>query len=116
MPESSLSTHTHPYFFVFYVCALSLFPHPGSNVVASLGIGRGSCQWMVLQTNGEAELVAHKAGMSDLPNLALLSSTVQNTKKREEGKGRGQGKRQGKEKGEANVGRKPCFVVDERLL
>jgi len=45
-------------------------------VVASLGIGRGSCQWMVLKTNGEPELVAHKFGMTNLPNLALLSSTV----------------------------------------
>lgn len=50
----------------------------GSNVVVSLGIGRGSCQWMVLKPNGESELIAHKFGMTDLPNLGLLSATAHN--------------------------------------
>jgi len=49
---------------------------PGTSVVGSLGIGRGSCQWMIMRPNGQTELIAHRAGMTDLHNLAQLPQTV----------------------------------------
>lgn len=49
-----------------------------TEVVASFGIGGGSCQWMVLKSDGQTELIAHKAGMNNLAELAKVSETVLN--------------------------------------
>jgi len=57
-----------------------------TNVVGSLGIGRGSSQWMVLKANGETELVGHKAGMSNVEKLALLGETIMGTYAKDEAK------------------------------
>jgi len=48
----------------------------GTNVVVSFGIGKGSCQWMVLKTNGEMELVGHRSGMNNVEKLREVGTTV----------------------------------------
>lgn len=48
----------------------------GTKVVGSLGIGKGSCQWMIQEPDGKMTLVGHKAGMTNLPKLAELSDTL----------------------------------------
>lgn len=48
----------------------------GVHVVGSFGIGRGSCQWMVMQKNGVPELVGHKAGMVNVKELERMSDTL----------------------------------------
>lgn len=48
----------------------------GVQVVGSFGIGRGSCQWMVMRKNGTPELVGHKAGMVNVKELANMSNTL----------------------------------------
>jgi len=50
----------------------------GMHVVGSFGIGRGSCQWMVMQKSGVPELVGHKAGMINVKELEKMSDTLMN--------------------------------------
>jgi len=48
----------------------------GTTVVGSFGIGKGSCQWMIQEADGNMALVGHKAGMTNLPKLAELTRTL----------------------------------------
>jgi len=49
---------------------------PGTKVVGSLGIGKGSCQWMVQEVDGTMALVGHKFGMTNIVKLAELTNTL----------------------------------------
>jgi hypothetical protein len=53
--------------------------NPGTMVVGSLGIGKGSCQWMIQEVDGTISLVGHKAGMTNIVRLAQLSQTLMDT-------------------------------------
>lgn len=48
----------------------------GTMVVGSLGIGKGSSQWMVQEVDGTMTLVGLKAGMTNVAKLAQLSQTL----------------------------------------